>query len=372
MSVGAFDLSQLPAGWQPIPERTQSTLTDSNRSTAQTVRAMCQLIRDAVDDPKVWACASDCLRFEGFMRAIGLPAPEGAETAAAVFWWVKHKVKFVLDEDAVLALYGETDQVDFLMSPSVLLRMHRPAEDCDGQTMLTCVLLCALMGIRGVGAEIATVKADRQRPGEWTHVYPRAVLPDGRRLSIDTTNGVGPGWEVPAWDVQEKQIWDLNGNPVEDSAPVVRSRMHGYVGRCGMGCAQRRGMGDDSGISDTVMSSTDALSTFGPDLTNTGGYVNPTQVYLPSGSIAPYSSGSSGSSVNWTQILSGLTNLGTRLGSMALLPSGSSLLPSGAVISPSGAATGLLTSGSVGGISLTSILLIGGLGLAVLMIAGKK
>jgi len=358
--ASAFNLREFPQGWQPIPQRMPSTLTDSNTSTAQTVRRMSELVREALADPKIWECAKRVLRYEGLLGALGIPAAPGAETASAVFWWIKHHVQFLSDEQSVMALYGETDQVDFLVSPSVLLRMNKPAEDCDGQTMLACVLLCVLLGVRGVDAEIVTVQADRMRPGEWSHVYPRAVLPGGQRIVIDTTNGPWPGWEVPGYDVQAKQVWDLNGNPIGDSTPYIKdTRMHGYV-RGG-----RRGIGDTSytdlsaqasALTPTDYSTLD--SAIGADLlAGTPGIVPST---------------SSTSSLNLNQLLNTLASAGTQLGKMALLPSGSSLLPSGAVISPSGAATGLLTTGTVGGLSLSGVMIIALLGFGFIMLVGRK
>lgn len=150
--------------------------------------------------------------------------------------------------------------------------------------------------------------------------------------------------------------------------------MHGYTGNCGLGCAgtRRRGMGDQVGSGEVAVEGT-ALPTDGMVT------ALDTTTLIPYGYTSLPGTGTigsgAGSSVNWNSLISQLGSIGTRLGSMALLPSGSSLLPSGAVISPSGAATGLLTSGSVGGISLTSILLIGGLGLAVFAIVnamGKR
>jgi hypothetical protein len=369
--VGAFDLSQLPAGWQPIPERVQSSLTDSDLSTEQTVRLMCRHIAEAVQHPHVRAIA------ERTSGAWGR-GPRESRVCWDVFWFCKHHVRFMIDEHAVLGLLGEVDQIDFLISPPVLLAMNRPAGDCDDFTMLACALLEA----NGVPWEIVTVATEREDPRRWSHVYCRAVLPDGRRLAMDPTNGTYPGWEVPEYDVHRKQYWNMQGRPVDGPESIKEPvRMHGYVGRCGMGCAQRRGMGDTTVIGDTGTSITDvtgatlptdgsltALSLPGSSVTNLVpyGYTS-----LPT---TPLASGA-GSSINWNQLFGELGSIGTRLGSMALLPSGSSLLPSGAVISPSGAATGLLTSGSVGGISLTSILLIGGLGLAVFAIvnaAGKR
>ena len=143
--------------------------------------------------------------------------------------------------------------------------------------------------------------------------------------------------------------------------------MHGYTRNCGLGCAggRRRGMGDDGSGEAAYVPESSSL----PPIVTTWD-----RLTIPGPTAGSVLSGSgSGTSPAWeTALVNQLGSIGKQLGQMALLPSGSSLLPSGAVISSSGAATGLLTSGSVGGISLTSILLVGGLIFGVMLIAGKK
>ena len=264
MSVGAFDLSQLPAGWQPIPERLQSSLDNSDQSTEQTVRLMCKHIAEAVQHPRVRAIAA---RTSGSWGR----GPRESRICWDVFWFCKHHVRFMIDEHAVLGLYGETDQVDFLITPPVLLSMHRPAGDCDDFTMLSC----ALLECNGVPWEIVTVATERADPRRWSHVYCRAVLPDGRRLALDPTNGVYPGWEVPEYDVHRKQYWNMQGQPVDGPASIKEPmRMHGYVGACGLGCAQRRGMGDQLGSGEVSIEGS-ALPT---DLVGTPSTIDTTQL----------------------------------------------------------------------------------------------
>lgn len=360
MSGLAFDLSQLPAGWRPIPERVPSSLTDSDYSTKQTVELMVRHIHEAAADPHIRAIAG---------RTSGKWGLGSAENRICwdVFWFCKHAVRFTIDEQAVAALLGEVDQVDFLISPPVLMRMPRPAGDCDDFTMLAC----ALLECNGVPWEIVTVATEAADPGRWSHVYLRAVLPDGRRLALDPTNGTYPGWEVPAYDVQRKQYWDMEGNPVNGPASTRRDlRMHAYVPR------RRRGMGQDGSGEVSVEGSalpTDIAGT--PSVVDTSNpFANPTQAqwYATYGTAAPAAATTS-SSFNLNSLLAALANTGTTLGKMALLPSGDSLLANGSVISTSGAASGLLSSGTtVGGISITTILMIAALGLGVMMVANHK
>ena len=104
--------------------------------TAQTVGIMCSYIKDACADPVIRLAAQHAL------KNYGQDANDPAMRAWAAFWFVKHQVKFVVDEAPMMRL-GRSNEQDLLMSPSVLIRMDKPQEDCDGFTML-----CAERGSR--------------------------------------------------------------------------------------------------------------------------------------------------------------------------------------------------------------------------------
>jgi hypothetical protein len=194
---------------------------DTDRATEQTVERMASYIRDSIRDPLVRGCAEYAWRRFG----MGLASP--AMKAWAVFWWVKHSVKFRLDE-ATMFRVGLKDEQDLLIGPSVLVRMKDPAEDCDGFTMLGAAMLRVL----GVPVYIATVAADPRDRTRWSHVFLVAVLPTGV-LPLDLSHGVGPGWMVPRGQVFRWQAWDLDGARV-DLAPSRFQGLHGYV-RMGVG-----------------------------------------------------------------------------------------------------------------------------------------
>ena len=358
-ATGAFNLATLPPGWTPYaPERIQSSLSDTNKSTQQTVERMCGHIKDAQKDSLIQRIAQ---------RTNGAWANgEQNQIAWDVFWFCKHKVRFIPDERAMLALYGTDDDVDFLVSPPVLMRMNRPAGDCDDFTMLAC----ALLALNNVAWEIVTIKADPTEPGRWSHVYLRAVLENGRRLVLDPTNGTYPGWEVPSCDVFRKQVWDMNGRPIADSAPMV-ARMRGYVrGMRGLrgvgryvrtaGLSGRRGMGQ-SGEVDVEGSGLPGGTVVSEDPTGTIANIT-----LPSGSIV---SANPPSSINWGTIFNNVISGGFKLGQEALLPAGSSLTAQGAIISPYGSAGSLLT--GTGSLNLGTILLWGGIAFIGVMALGS-
>lgn len=361
MSASGFDTAaltqaareagfNLPDGWRPIPERIPSTLSDSNQSTRQTVRRMCQHIKDACADQLVRDIAA---RTSGRWGS-GLPHQIGWD----VFWFLKSTIRFVIDEVPVLALYGESDQVDFLISPSVLMRMRPPKGDCDDFTMMAC----ALLACNRVPFEIVTIMADRSRPGQWSHIYPRAVMPSGRRMVIDATPpGQYPGWEVPAYDIQRKQIWDANGNPIADSAPAQDQRMHAYRPR------RRRGMGQTE-ISDQPLSY-DPTGTFGGDVPPAGVFMDPSRA-----DYNPFGSGS-GSGFNWNSLFSNLSAVGTKLGTLALLPTGGTMttLPNGTQVftNQATAPAGGFSFGSGAPIGMGTIMLIG-IGLVALIAVSES
>jgi hypothetical protein len=264
------------------------------------------------------------------------PGPLDRRIAWETWWFVKHRVRYLSDDWGVLGLCGETGKMDYLVSPPVLLAMRRPAGDCDDFSML----IAALLEVNGIDWEIVTVAVDRSDPERWSHVYVRALLPEGP-LSLDAVSGDYPGWEVPAYDVFRRQSWNRKGEPVPYVSSIrPRVGLQGY----------RRGFGQAAA-----------------DVEEGGTYVPP-----PPSASYPVSVSAPGSGINWTSILGSLVNTGTRLGQEALLPSGASLTPSGAIISAPGAAAGLLTPGvGIGGISFTTILLIGALAVGLIAVAGS-
>lgn len=208
--------------------------SDVDRATRQTVEKMCGYIRSAAADPAVIACADYAWRHFG----MSLPSP--AMKAWAVFWWVKHSIKFRSDE-ATMFRVGLADEQDLLIDPSVLVRMADPAEDCDGFTMLGSAMLRVL----GVPVAIVTVAADQGDRSRWSHVFPVALMPTGI-LPLDMSHGAGPGWMVPREHIFRWQAWDLDGKPVSLS-PQRFQGLHGYV-------RMRRGMGQcdpTTGLDDT-------------------------------------------------------------------------------------------------------------------------
>ena len=193
----------------------QGLATPTRAVTKQTVDKMCEHIRNAQSDPMLQAVA----------QRVTATAQTPQQKLSAVWLWVKHHIKFLHDDVLTRVLFNEGDHFELLISPPVMLRMKAPSGDCDDFTMLACALACAL----GFDWGIVTVACDRKRPGEYSHVYGCAWVPDGTMFPLDCSHARAPGSEIPAQDIQRKTIWNSQGRVVSDEpgAPLAVSGARG-------------------------------------------------------------------------------------------------------------------------------------------------
>lgn len=243
---------------------------------------MCEYIRSGVSDPAVRAAAEYAWRHFAGGRT------DPAMLAWAAFWYVKHCVKFRQDE-ATMFRIRQQGEFDLLISPGVLVRMQKPAEDCDGFTMLVSAI-CTILGVPVVIATVAVDPDDRRR---WSHVFPCALLDGGRRvLPLDASHGVGPGWKVPDAQIFRYQAFDLDGRRV-DVRPTSGFRgLHGYVRRS-------RGMGDCvAGVDSQTGDACEMLS-----FPQYGGASNPTESPYP---VVFTGTPNSSGGTDWKQLFSNL------------------------------------------------------------------
>ena len=336
----SFPVQNFPQGFRlDQPERIQSSLNDTDASTSATVQAMCKHIANAQKDPWFLAIAHNITR-----------SKELADKISSVFLWCKAAIRFQRDEESVWNLYKELNHVDFLIEPAALARMLPQAYgDCDEFTMFSLACLTAL----GVKCEIVTVACDRERPGFWSHVYGQVVLPDGRRLALDCSPaGKYPGWEVPAADVQRRQVWNLEGNIVYDAPPASRDLgLQAYIPR------PRRGVGDIN-IEGSVPDPNADLS-------------------APSAGIfapAAYGTPSSSTGFNWNNLISNLTAVGSKLGTIALTPKGGYVAtgPGGQTIVSNTGLPGSFSAFATGGTSNLLLWLAIGIGVVFVAKAASK
>lgn len=179
---------------------------NANASTAQTIARMSQLIQKAQSAPKVLQSA----------RAAIAELPMGADRrqiCAAVFNWIRRHVRFVQDEELLAAELGHPDAAELLIAPWVLVAMDDPRGDCDDFSMLCASMLEVL----SVPCQLVTIAADPQDPSRWSHVYVYARLENGGYLSMDTSHGSEPGWEAP-------RRFKIRTWPIEAGSPVANAR----------------------------------------------------------------------------------------------------------------------------------------------------
>lgn len=208
--------------------------SDPYEATWQTVQYMCRLVEDSLADGIVQRAT----------QSAGVAIGASSHICADRIWsWVKRNLKFVHHSKLLAAWLNAPDELQLLIRPDVLLKMAEPKGDCAVYT----TLVCAMLDCAGVAWEVVTVAVDPRQPGIFSHVYARAILETGQRIPLDASHGRYAGWEVPGEHVSAKQIWDMNGDPIEDVAPMRFQGLHGmpqylYGGR------DRQGLGqDDSG-----------------------------------------------------------------------------------------------------------------------------
>ena len=339
--------------------------SDTEQSTAQTVAKMAEHIRNSAGDPAVvWAA--------GQARKSAGPGASKSALAKAVFYLIKCRVRFRTDDELISLMFNKRDELELLISPPVLLRSQQPVGDCDDFTMLCCAMLHEL----GIKSEIITVKADQPDPSRWSHVYCCAETEQGPMI-MDTSHGDFPGWEVPfyyakrTWDSRTGQALHSEGGRVPEPRRRAAGGLHGYT-RTGMGAVRRRrrgmfGLGDDTvDLSTLPDMSTGDTSLI--DYTNTGGGSS----YLLDSPLSGVSSSPSALGTAFAANLSNIINQGFKTLQLSLVPTGGVLVQGAngqyTISNNAGAVSNLSTSG----MSMTTLLLIGGAVLVVAMVAGKK
>lgn len=304
---------------EKVTQERRTVSDDDDQATAATVAMMCDYIRAGIADPVCQAWAAWC------MSCFGMGSADPRAKFWAVFWGLKHAVRYRRDEPELFRI-GERSARDLLTAPAVLVRQDQPAEDCDGFTMLACTLLRIL----GLDAFIVTVKVDPNEPGRWSHVFAMADIPGVGLCALDGSHGQAPGWMVPRSQIFGYQVWDLSGKRIHKQLPVAAPRLNGYAYT---GRRRRRGMGDDDpdagaisqlpvnqGLTDTELNN--------PWLFNTGPGSG-----LPTTEPNPLiQSAGGGSTPDWETFLNQILGTAGRVATIATAPAGSVVTPNGQVI----------------------------------------
>jgi hypothetical protein len=330
---------------------------------------MAEQICKCAKDPAVQAAARNALLKYSQGRT-------GAYAACWATWWsIRHTLKFVSDDSLLRNIpTPNPPELELLVSPSVMIRARSPQGDCDDFTMLMCCFLQVL----GVPWEIVTVAADPGDAQRWSHVYAVAILENGGRLPMDAAppDAKWPGWEVPPDHILRYQSWDQNGQPVDRPKPIKRMGAYGPLR------ARRRGMrglgqvcltvDPDTGVCTSYDTSGAASagsgcyqSVLGLTCADPSGNLSTT----PSGSLNPVSAPSS-----FQTELNTLLNSWTQIGSRVIAPTTTYTSGGTTITTPasSTAASSLLTTLGSSGISMSTILLLAGAAVLVMVFASKR
>ena len=396
---------------------------DPDTATAQTVREMCRQIHDAALDPLVQRCAVNAVRnFRGGPAWIGMgitdqrtgqytpwqsldpitmdETPSGTRArilAESCWWWCKHFLRFKhhgsMFEAWSADLGDPRTKLQLLIAPDVLVRMSRMEGDCAIYTMMLCAMLESL----GVPFQIVTLAVDEMQPTIFSHVFVRAA-----GESLDASHGPYPGWQAPAEDIHREWVFDMAGRRVGES-PRFQG-LHAYRARAGVGRYQfRRGFGDVCTPGDPDYDAAACEGTVVPVLSagcpgspGCPGYVAPSTpaispVYVCSdgstvGDPSQCATGSAGAaagytapsqnSAQWAAFSTQMLKSGMTLAEINAIQPGTVVSANGAILrqstgySVSGAATSLST--ALG--TSSSLLMLGGLALAAILIMsmGKR
>jgi hypothetical protein len=366
----AADLSGAPPIDSPTfwaqPFRVPAS-ADPDTATAQTISLMCGHVRKAAVDGHVVNCARNAVsQFGGLGPAAGLAADvralDARSVAGAAFWWCKIYVHFVHHEFIIRQRLGESGHLQGLISPEVLVRMDRPEGDCA--IFSECV--AAFLTVFGIPYEFVTAAVNPSEPETFSHVYLYAVLADGSRLPLDASHGQYPGWQVPSAHVSRRQVWDADGNPVQDRGSRFDG-LHNYGLRGGLGDGVDPQTGESYGPAGSSTTYLDYTSGF-PVAPNQ--YIDQTgSTYIGSGYVAP----ASNNSAQWATFASNLVKSGLTLAEINAIQPGTVVGANGQILRQNpGYAVGTPTGAvNLGGIS-TPMLMLGGLALAAILFMGRK
>lgn len=154
----------------------RGNLAGGDRGTGQTLRIMRSLAHEGMRQLPIQATAI------GVVRQAGVRPHDHRGEAVALFRFVRDGIHFVNDPDGVETLRG----------PRATLALG--GGDCDDKA----TLLAGLLGAIGIPSSFKVIAADRRMPGQFSHVYVVAHLPNGQHLPLDPTYRETPaGWQLP-------------------------------------------------------------------------------------------------------------------------------------------------------------------------------
>jgi hypothetical protein len=159
-----------------VPVASFETIPDGFRGTEATVRVMHRFANKGKTDLTVQKIV------DSIIAKTGCKNRDYQCKAQALYDFVKSYIRFERDP------FG----VEMVQEPLVTLK--RKAGDCDDHA----TLIAAMFGAIGYPYSFKTIKADRRRPSEFSHIYTIINIPGKGWVGADTS--VDPaylGWEPP-------------------------------------------------------------------------------------------------------------------------------------------------------------------------------
>lgn len=172
MALSSFGLAtlrnSLPSG------HTRHNISGGNAGTAQTIARMRDLVTEGKRDFRVRTAVGKLIH--------SCPNKDYLCFVQAIHEFCTHKIKYVFDPNGV----------ELIESPYKILESG--IADCDS----IVVLAAAMAESIGLPAKFVTIKADRGRPNDYSHVYLKVKVPRKGWVALDCTMPDKPfGWEPP-------------------------------------------------------------------------------------------------------------------------------------------------------------------------------
>ncbi len=167
-----------------------STIRDGDDGTLDTVNRLIPLIREGSNHPGIREAS------ERAIRMAGVPPKDYAGELRAIYNYVKSNVRYTLDNRGK----------ERIQHPAYTLFVSGMG-DCDDMN----ALVPAMAGSVGHGGALRTIKADRDRPDEYSHVFALLGYRDARGIhwipADVTQQGTDFGWQPPLEQVYYFRDW---------------------------------------------------------------------------------------------------------------------------------------------------------------------
>jgi hypothetical protein len=179
------------ASYQPRMNGYQlAEISEGDRGTEQTIAVMIEKAREGAHHPGIRTAA------ERAIRLAGVKPKDYLGELRAIYEYVKDNCRYALDPRGLEQVSG---------APMTLLTTG--TGDCDDLS----VTVVAMAGSMGHPGAFRAVKADRERPHEFSHVYALLGhrLPQGMKwIGADVTQlNTSFGWEPPKERVLSYRDW---------------------------------------------------------------------------------------------------------------------------------------------------------------------